>query len=442
MAIDLLRVRGGSITCIVFHPKHVKPDVSPAAIRILDDLFGRGWRWFVDAVHPETGLVLDRSPNGGKRQAKTVGSSVASTGFYLSILPEAVRRDLLTADEAEKRARLSIEFTEQHVDHVEGVLAHFVDWGTGEQHGHCEFSALDTSMFLLGCMVAASAYPRLAAACDRLIDRVDWTKLWVQADGAEAPLLSYGFHGTTRQPLRGSANVRSSEHLMPCVLAAGSRTHPVTPQCWYNMRIVRASRTEPIDGWTPDPELRAVLNPTHPLFTSYYGLAWINVAGLHDADGIDLWSNARVAALLNRAYCCQVAAKRFKTYADEQGGWWGLSAGDGPKGYVARGPTGGGDPDGTVWPTAALGSTAWVAGELSDDLVRWSSSPAWAKALGPFGLSPFSLDENWFGPDLLGIDLGATLAMWANARANTIHSLWSRHWLAQRGIEALQFSHP
>jgi hypothetical protein len=426
----------------VFNPTHVKPDVSPAAVRILDDLFVRGWRWFVDATHNESGMVLDRLPNGGKRQATTIMSSVAATGFYLGLLPEVVRRELLTAEEAEKRARLTIEFAEQHVDHVEGLLAHFVDWSTGKQHRHCEFSALDTSMFLFGCMVAASAYPGLAAVCDRLIDRVDWTKLWVQAEGRDAPLLSYGFHGTTRQPLRGSTNVRSSEHLMPCVLAAASRAHPVTAECWYNMRIVRASPREPIDGWTPDPQFQAVLNPTHPLFTSYYGLAWINLAGLHDADGVDLWTNARLAALLNRAYCREVAAKRFKTYAEDQGGWWGLSAGDSPAGYVARGPAADGDPHGTVWPTAALGSMTWIAGELSDDLVRWANSPAWGRVLGAFGLSAFSLDENWVGPDLLGIDLGATMMIWANAQANTIHSLWSRHWVAQRAIEALQFSHP
>ena len=81
-----------------------------------------------------------------------------------------------------------------------------------------------------------------------------------------------------------------------------------------------------------------VINPSHPLFTSQYGLTWPGLQNLHDADGIDLWSNAKDAALLNRAYCRELAAKKFRTYDAPNGGWWGLSAGDGPHGYVAPGP--------------------------------------------------------------------------------------------------------
>ena len=101
-------------------------------------------------------------------------------------------------------------------------------------------------------------------------------------------------------------------------------------------------------------EGQTILNPTHSLFTSYYGLGWHMLEGRLDPDGVDLWQNARAAALANRAFC-HVA--REQTYQRKWGAWWGISAGDSPRGYIAPGPVAN-DAGGTVWPTAAPGGPA------------------------------------------------------------------------------------
>jgi hypothetical protein len=406
------------------------PAVSPQCRERIDHLSRLGWDWFTRCTHPRTGMVLDRFPNFGEPRTPPSMASVASTGFYLTLLPEAVRRGWLTAAEAEGRAGATLRFAVGEVGHVDGILSHFVDWNTGRRAGTSEYSTLDTSIFLNGCMVAAGAYPRLGPLADRLIDRVDWTALVMErADGRR--LLSYGYDGATRRRLEAAADVRSSENLMACVLAAGARERAIGRHCWYDARVVRS------------PDAPGVLNPSHPLFTSYYGLAWANLAGLHDADGVDLWGNARAAARWNRDYCRRVAARAHRTYRLESGGWWGLSAGDGPGGYVAPGPVDGGDPDGTVWPTAALGSVAWVPGELSEDVQGWAGSAGWGRALGRYGLSPFSVDREWVGPDLLGIDIGAFMAVWANATTGgALQALWAAHPVARRGLAMLEFSRP
>lgn len=182
-----------------------------------------------------------------------------------------------------------------------------------------------------------------------------------------------------------------------------------------------------------------MLNPSHPLFTSQYGLLWADLRGLHDADGIDLSSNARDAALLNRAYCRQIAAGQFRTYQRAEGGWWGLSAGDGPHGYVAPGPVAG-DPDGVAWPTAALASVQWIRETLEADLNHWRQSRSWPDVKGRYGLAPLSLDRHWIGSDLIGIDLGCFACANANAADNAIHRLWSSHPVARAGISKLEFS--
>ncbi|HXE53746.1 MAG TPA: glucoamylase family protein, partial [Tepidisphaeraceae bacterium] len=372
-------------------------------------------------------------------------ASISATGCYLTLLPELVRRRLINSGDAADRARTTIAFVEDHVDHVHGFLPHFLDIGSGARWGSSEFAVLDTSIFLHGCIVAAQAYPAARDAANRLIDRVGWPKLWAFSPKWRRRLLSYGFSGKDRSLLPSAADVRSSENLMPCLLAAGSRTHPVGRECWYHTRIVRwkagDERAAIRAGNASDYErLRSsVLNPGHPLFTSQYGLVWANLRGLHDADGIDLWANARDAAVLNRAFCREIASKSSPTYRESSGGWWGISAGDSPSGYVAPGPLRG-DANGTVWPTVALASAPWIDDVIGPDVERWASSPWWLRVRGKYGLSPFSASQEWVGNDLIGIDLGCFAATWANAQHGTIHKLWNAHPVARKGLEQLEFS--
>ena len=405
---------------------------------LIDELVTDACRWFLDHAYPDTGLVRDRAPNLNPTRRSTDQASIASVGFYLSLLPEIERRGLLTGEAAAGRARKTIEFVSNRVDHVHGILPHFLKCDTGERWRDSEYSVLDTSVFLHGCITVAAAYPELTRSTDALLDRVDWTKLWAFSPRWDRWLLSYGFAGAGRSLLAGCADARSAENLMPCLLAAGSRTHPLGPECWYHTRIDRAKDESP-SGNTYE-QLRArVINPSHPLFTSQYGLLWADLRGLHDADGVDLSSNAHDSALMNRAYCRQIAAKKFRTYDDSHGRWWGLSAGDGPHGYVAQGPVDG-DPDGAVWPTAALASVQWIKNTIEDDLRAWQASPQWAKVRGKYGLAPFSIDRDWIGNDLIGIDLGSFACAHANDRENLIHRLWSSHPVARAGIEKLEFS--
>lgn len=411
---------------------------------MIDELAADACRWFVDNAHAQSGLVRDRAPNLDRKKASTNQASLGACGFYLALLPELERRALVSPQQAASRAAIAVDFVLRKVDHVHGILPHFVDWQSGARWGRSEFSVLDTSIFLHGCLTAARAYPAVERMVEELVERVDWTRLWGYSTRRKAWLLSYGYAASDRSLLSGTADVRSAENLMPCLLAVASPTHPLGPECWYHMRVDRTNDQAPTTHTTGPAETDArlrwrVINPAHPLFTSQYGLLWADLRGLHDADGIDLWSNATDAALFNRAYCRQIAAKVFRTYDPENGGWWGLSAGDGPHGYVAPGPVEG-DPDGAVWPTAALASVQWISDVLQDDVSRWQASAWWTKVRGKYGLAPFSIDRDWVGNDLIGIDLGCFACANSNSIAGLIHKLWSSHPLAKAAIRKLEFS--
>lgn len=406
----------------------------------MDGLADSAWSWFVVNTHPVTGLTLDRAANGSRGKQRNV-ASLGGTGFYLGLLPVAVERGRLGEKVGAQRAERTMRFALNSIDHVDGIMLHFVDWKTGRRAGKSEYSLLDTAIFLHGCIIAAQRFGgTVAALADELLDRVRWENLKISDFRTGKSVLAYGFDGGTRQLLRAGANARSSENLMPCVLACGSRGHTVGPWCWENMSIV-SDLPPRLQDWAPPAEAHGLLNAHHSLFTSYYGLTWMNLAGLHDSDGVDLWANARRATIFNRAVCREFFSKSFTTYRPENGGWWGLSAGDSPDGYVVPDPLTG-DHNGTVWPTAALGSFLWLSTELAEDFTSWKKSPWWTRVRGPYGLSPFSIDRNWVAPELLSIDLGSFAINWWNARKGLIHQLWGSHPVARKGLASLQFSKP
>ncbi len=265
----------------------------------------------------------------------------------------------------------------------------------------------------------------IAEIADRLVNRANWPAFIRKATVDNPELLAMGWKPNAG--LLGPMDVRSSEFMMPYLLAVGAEKNPIDPQLWWNTKVVSGT----VAG-------REILNaPTHGLFTSYYGLGWCNLKGRTDKDGIDLWENARMSALANRDFCW---SEKDITYSEALGHWWGLSAGDAPSRrqgekqiYIAPG-TIKGSAGGTVWPIPALAAYPWVPNELDADLAQWQVSPVWPYVNGPFGLAPFNVEENWIGEDLIGIDLGSMCLNIQNHRRGTAWRLWSEHPVAKRAM--------
>ena len=393
---------------------------------LLDDLGRLGFEWFRDNRHPQTGMVLDRAPNWRDRGQRSRMSSIASTGYHLSLLPEWVRLGWLTREAAETQALQALDFASETLPHHQGLFYHFVDWETGQRWKQSEISTLDSAIFFNGCMVVAEAFGgRVAERANSLLDRADWTAFLVKHPRSGKSLLSLGW--SPEKGLLGPADVRSSEMAMPLFLAVGSRTHPIDAECWYNTTVSYGK----LGG-------HKILNRTHPLFTHFIGVSgWHDLRAQTDRDGVDLYANARLAALANREFCNRLG-NQLSTYRHDSGGWWAISAGDSPDGYLAAAPVFGG-PDGTVWPLAALATVPWIPQEIQDDLARWRSSPSWRAACGDYGLSPFNLDRRWVGNDLIGIDVGSFCLSLANHRNGTAWRLWMRHPVARTALDRLAF---
>src|SRR5262249_51532974 len=141
-----------------------------------------------------------------------------------------------------------------------------------------------------------------------------------------------------------------------------------------------------------------------PLFGHQYSHCWIDFR--HIADTFMLqkdstyFENSRRATLAQRAYC-MTKANRLPGASEHL---WGLTACDGPNGYMARGAPPGENDDGTIAPTAVAGSLPFTP-EHSLAALRYFYDQYRTNIWTCYGFrDAFNLGCNWWARDVLGID--------------------------------------
>lgn len=126
--------------------------------------------------------------------------------------------------------------------------------------------------------------------------------------------------------------------------------------------------------------------------------------------GITYAENSRRATYAQRQYCIDNPL-HFTGYGDSL---WGITAGDGPTGYTARGAPPFQNDDGTISPCAPGGSIAF-APEIAIPALRNMYNTYHTQLWGSYGFSDaFNLTKNWWDTDDLGIDQGPIVLMIEN----------------------------
>lgn len=383
----------------------------------LNEVQAAAFRFFWDNCDPGKGLVLDRS-NNFQKAALTYGpSSVASTGFALSALAVAAERGFIPRDEAARRARTTLLTMRDVVKNEHGFFYHFVDPVTGERTWNSELSPIDSVLFLAGALSAGSYFGgEVDRIATELYERVDWP--WM-LNGDSTFAMGW-------KPEKGFLPGRwdhYDEGSMMYLLAIGSPTHPIPPECWAKVRREIGVYKD------------HVCLVSGPLFTHQYSHLYVDFRGVTDG-AADYWKSSVEATLANRAFCIDHASE-FPTYGENS---WGLTACDGPAGYKAYGaPPGKAIHDGTVAPTAALGSYQFTPALSHEALRHMRAIPGlW----GLYGFSDaYNAQGNWIATDAIGIDEGAILLSIENARSGLPWRLFSARPEIRRAL-ALAGFHP
>ncbi|WP_353227215.1 glucoamylase family protein [Novosphingobium sp.] len=453
--------------------------VNPAMPPLIADIERRTFRFFRDLVNPANGLFPDRWPASGQVAGIAAAdnlhggfASIAAVGFALNAWPIGVERGWMSRAEARALTLATLRFFDRApsgpdatgVSGHRGFFYHFLDMQTGLRFGNCELSTVDTALLHLGMLFASGWFDdaspeeaEIRRLATTIVDRAQWD--WAQPKGAG---ISMGWHPETGfiERIWDGYN----EGKMVYVLALGSGAHPIGDNGWDSWTAPYAR------FWRGEGASRHLAFA--PLFGHQYSETWIDFRGIRDAPmraaGFDYFENSRRATYANRAYCA-ANPMQWRGYSDTI---WGLAACDGPGnhavdyhgrpaqflGYAARGPVGqpDGQDDGTIAPTAALGSIAFapeIVIPAAQALARYAGgrlygrygfvdafNPSFRDTTLPVENGTVDATFGWVGGDCLGIDQGPILSMIANHRDGLIWNVMRRVPHIRRGLTRAGFT--
>jgi len=171
-----------------------------------------------------------------------------------------------------------------------------------------------------------------------------------------------------------------------------------------------------------------------PLFTHQYSQAWFDFRGKRDSYA-NYFENSITATKAHKRFCLSLRDE-FPDYSERL---WGISASDSATGYQAwGGPPRLGGLDGSIVPYAPAGSLPFLREDCMQVLrnIRERYPRAW----GRYGFTDaFNPLNDWYNPDVLGIDQGIMMLMAENARSEFVWKTFVKNPEAQRAMEKAGF---
>lgn len=366
--------------------------------RLLDEMEHMACLYFWEQASPKTGLVKDRARP--TLQDKHYIASIAATGFGLTALCIAHKRNFILRAKIEERVLTTLQFLQSKMYNNHGFFFHFVNMDGGERVWRCELSSIDTSILLCGVLTCRQYFDskEIQDLAAKIYERVDWP--WMSNGGK---CLSMGW-----RPESGFLKARwdtYSELMMLYLLGIGSPTHPLAPDTWD-------SWSRPIFHY----EGLRYIGARAPLFVHQYSHAWFDFRGTRDKY-TNYFENSVLATKAHRLFCISLR-DRFPDYGRDL---WGITASDSMHGYVAwGGPPPVGEIDGTLVPAAPAGSLPFLPRETLSDLhamrARYGEHE-WKRYAFQDAFNPLT---GWYDSDVIGIDTGIGLLMAENLRSNFV----------------------
>ncbi|HTD57161.1 MAG TPA: glucoamylase family protein [Silvibacterium sp.] len=394
--------------------------VSKAAEALLDDLEGRGCDFFYNEASPRSGLVRDRASAAGRSLSRV--ASIAATGFGLSALCIAAKRNYLRPSDCEARVEKTLAFLLEECPHEHGFLYHFIDIESGQRMFGSELSSIDTALLLCGVLLCRQYFAgntRIAALATTFYRRIDWQ--WMLNGGTT---LSMGW-----LPDQGFLSHRwdiYSELMTMYLMAIGSPTHPIPADTWNALQrpVVQFGGIDYISG-------------VAPLFIHQFAHAWCDYRDIRDLHA-NYFTNSIAATRTHQLWCLTLG----KTFPWIDQDMWGISASDSRNGYrVWGGPPAMGPLDGTIVPCAAAGSLPFLPAECSHVLLSMREKMGdrvWTR----YGfVDAFNAKTNWFATDIIGIDQGISVLMAENLRSGFAWQYFMKNREIVHAMNEVQF-HP
>jgi exo beta-1,2-glucooligosaccharide sophorohydrolase (non-reducing end) len=420
------------------------------------------FRYYWDGAHPDSGTALENIP--GDDRIVATGAS----GFGIMALIVGIDRGFVTREQGLHRLEKIVTFLEK-APRYHGAWSHFNDGHTAQTLP--VFDVFDSAgdlvetAFLMEGLLTARQYFRGAASAQKssadknaaaehsfstssnsaaeknLCDRI--TRLWetVEWDWYRRSPQSDAIYWHWSPDFAWHINHRITgfnEAMIIYLLAIASPTHGVPAELYYSGWAGQS--TAAVDyrrDWSslsakiPTAGDRYANGQTFfgikldvgvgsggPLFFAHYSYMGFDPHALTDRF-TNYFQNNRNMALINRAWC----EKNPEHHAGYGANNWGLTASDGPKGYLDHAPDDRND-DGTMTPTGALASFPYTP-KASMAALKHFYRDLGDRIWGVYGpLDAFNETEDWISPIYMGLNQAPIAVMIENYRTGLIWRLF------------------
>lgn len=389
------------------------------------------FHYYWEGADPYSGMTRENIP--GDDRIVATGAS----GFGIAALIVGVDRGFISREQGVERLTKIVSFLER-APRYHGAWSHYMNGSTGKTMP--VFGMFDDggdlveTSFLMQGLLAARQYFRgsnereqsLYRRISHLWETVEWD--WYRENPQSnflywhwSPLWTWQIH----HPLIGF-----NEVMITYLLAIASPTHGVPAEMYYSGWAGQEPRAlEYRAGWsgTTDGDhyanghtyygikLDVGVGTGGPLFFTHYSFVGFDPHSLHDRYTSSYFENNRNIARINHAYS-MANPKHFEGYGDNA---WGLTASDGPGGYVAHAPDNA-DDLGTITPTGALASFPYTPEASMAALKHYYrdlGSELW-DIYGP--RDAYNPGQNWISPIYMGLNQAPIVVMVENYRTGLV----------------------
>jgi exo beta-1,2-glucooligosaccharide sophorohydrolase (non-reducing end) len=374
------------------------------------------FRYYWEAAEPHSGMTRENTP--GNDEIIALGAS----GFGIMAIAVGAGNGFITRQQAIDRLLRITSFLSA-ADRFHGAWPHFLSGSTG--HSLPVFAMYDNgadiveTSFLMEGLLSARQYFKgdgpsgheLYERITKLWEGVDWK--WFRATPRQDALYwhwspDYSFYIANR--LTGW-----NETMITYLEAIASPTHGIPASDYYSGWVGEGIGNQYSNGESYYGITLPVGRGTGgPLFFTDYSFMGFDPTGIHDRF-TDYYDNNRAQTMINQAYCIR-NPHHWKGYGADT---WGLTAVDGPHGYVPYEPTPDLD-DGTIAPTGAISAIAYTP-QQSIAALKHFYRDLGAQVWGIYGFrDAFNLQENWYSGITMGLNQAPMAVMIENHRTGLI----------------------
>ena len=389
------------------------------------------FHYYWEGADPHSGMARENIP-GDDRIVAT-----GATGMGIGALIVGVDRGFISRAQGLERLTRIVDFLE-HAQRYHGAWSHYMNGDTGITMP--VFGMFDNggdlveTSFLMEGLLAARQYFRADTGAEKsLYERI--SRLWEEVEwdwyrGSDPGDYLYWHWSPEWKWQIQHRLIGFNEVMITYLLAMSSPTHGVPASLYYSGWASRSDTAQHYRaGWSGSAngdhyanghtyygiKLDVGVGSGGPLFFTDYSYFGFDPHSLHDRFTSSYFENNRNIALINRAYCIE-NPKHFQGYGANA---WGLTASDGPTGYVPHAPDSN-DDTGTLTLTGALSAfpyTPEASMEALKHYYRDLGGQLW-DIYGP--RDAFNPTEDWISPIYMGLNQAPIVVMAENYRTGLV----------------------